>query len=77
MVLADAHLRAGDAEQACRVALDALRLGEPLKSARCATYLREFQANLALAANSAAVRELQEQAAASVLWQQAAKAARW
>jgi hypothetical protein len=75
MVLADAHLRAGDAEQACRVALDALRLGELLKSARCASYLREFQANLALAANSAAVREFQEQAITSALWQQAAKAA--
>lgn len=32
MVLADAHLRAGDPEEACRVALDALDLGEQLKS---------------------------------------------
>jgi ATP/maltotriose-dependent transcriptional regulator MalT len=28
MVLADAHLRAGDVEEACRVALDAMDLGE-------------------------------------------------
>ncbi|OEV22959.1 hypothetical protein AN219_26655, partial [Streptomyces nanshensis] len=39
MVLADAHLRAGDPEEACRVALDALDLGEQLKSARCVSYL--------------------------------------
>jgi hypothetical protein len=71
MVLADAHLRAGEAEQACRVALDALRLGEQLKSARCASYLREFQADLAPVGSPAAVLEFEEQAAASAMWRQA------
>jgi hypothetical protein len=71
MVLADAHLRAGEAEQACLHVLDALRLGEQLKSARCARYLREFRIALAAAADLAAVREFQEQAAVSALWRQA------
>lgn len=71
MVLADAHLRAGEAEQACVGALDALRLGEQLKSARCIRYLRDFDASLAPAAGSAAVREFQDQAAGSALWRQA------
>jgi hypothetical protein len=73
MVLADAHLRAGEVEQACLDALDALRLGEQVKSARCARYLRDFHASLAPAASSAAVREFQEQAALSVLWRQATR----
>jgi hypothetical protein len=46
MVLADAHLQAGDAEQACHVALGALQLGEQLLSARCARYLRDFHTTL-------------------------------
>jgi len=71
MVLADAHLHAGEVEQACRVALDALRLGQRLKSARCASYLREFQARLAPVGTFRAIREFEEQAAASALWQQA------
>ncbi len=71
MVLADAHLRAGQADEACRVALDALKLGEGLKSARCASYLREFQAHLAPAGNPAAVRDFAEQASGSALWRQA------
>jgi hypothetical protein len=75
MVLADAHLRAGDAEQACSIALNALLLGEQLRSARCASYLREFQADLPAAGSSAAIRDFQEQAAASALWRQAAEPA--
>lgn len=43
MVLADAHLRAGEPEEACRVALDTLDLGDQLKSARCVAYLAEFR----------------------------------
>jgi hypothetical protein len=74
MVLADAQLRAGETEQACLGALDALRLGEQLKSARCIRYLRDFHESLTPTARSAAVREFQEQAAASALWRQAAKA---
>ena len=46
MVLADAHLRAGDVEEACRVTLDALDLGEQVRSARCVAISREFRRGL-------------------------------
>lgn len=68
MVLADAHLRAGDTDEACRVTLDALDLGEQLHSARCVSYLREFRTALAPHAKTTAVRELHEQAAEHRLW---------
>ena len=51
--------------------LDALQIGQRLKSARCASYLREFRAGLQPAAGASAVRDFAEQAAASVLWRQA------
>lgn len=68
MVLADAHLRAGDSEEACRVALDALDLGEQLKSARCVSYLTEFRQRLDLVGDTAAIRDFREQAAEHRLW---------
>ncbi|MFE9920928.1 hypothetical protein ACFYQA_04935 [Streptomyces sp. NPDC005774] len=68
MVLADAHLRAGDVEEACRVALDALDLGEQLKSARCVSYLAEFRRNLNASGQSSAARDLAEQAGENRLW---------
>lgn len=68
MVLADAHLRAGDVEEACRVALDALDLGEQLKSARCVSYLAEFRQNLSRAGDSTTAREFREQAREHRLW---------
>ncbi|MET7385234.1 hypothetical protein ACFYPT_18080 [Streptomyces sp. NPDC005529] len=68
MVLADAHLRAGDVEEACRVALDALDLGEQLKSARCVSYLAEFRQNLAGAGDSAHVQAFTEQVTEHRLW---------
>ena len=68
MVLADAHLRAGDVDEACRVTLDALDLGEQLHSARCVSYLREFRTALAPHAKTTPVRELHEQAAEHRLW---------
>lgn len=68
MVLADAHLRAGDTEEACRVALDALDLGEQLKSARCVSYLAEFRRNLGAVGHSAAARDLAEEAREHRLW---------
>jgi hypothetical protein len=71
LVLADAHLRAGDADQACHIALDALQLGQQLQSARCVSYLRDFRADLQPAADTRAFRDFKEQAAASVLWRQA------
>src|SRR5258708_6718643 len=71
LVLADAHLRAGDADQACHIALDALQLGQQIKSARCISYLQEFRADLQPAAGTSAFRDFEEQAAASVLCRQA------
>ncbi|MEU6174992.1 hypothetical protein ABZ832_24175 [Streptantibioticus parmotrematis] len=68
MVLADAHLHADDPEEACRVALDALDLGEQLKSARCVAYLAEFRRHLGKFQTSPAVREFQEQAREHRLW---------
>ncbi|MGW1504728.1 hypothetical protein ACWCQW_40700 [Streptomyces mirabilis] len=68
MVLADAHLRAGDIEEACRVALDALDLGEQLKSARCVSYLAEFRQGLAAAGDSADVQAFTEQVTEHRLW---------
>ena len=71
MVLADAHLRAGDAEQACHVALEALQVGQQLKSARCFSYMREFRTHMQPAADTRVFREFDEQAAGSALWRQA------
>jgi transcriptional regulator with XRE-family HTH domain len=68
MVLADAHLQAGHVDEACRVALDALDLGEQLRSARCVSYLRDFRTALAPYAKTPIVRELHEQAAEHRLW---------
>ncbi|KPI18697.1 hypothetical protein OK074_7891 [Actinobacteria bacterium OK074] len=72
MVLADAHLRAGEPDEACRVALDALDLGEQLKSARCVAYLAEFRQHLARFDGTAAVRDFHEQATEHRLWTAAA-----
>lgn len=67
-VLADAHLHAGAPEEACRVALDALDLGEQLRSTRCVAYLGEFREHLGRFGEVAAVREFQEQAREYRLW---------
>jgi hypothetical protein len=67
LVLADAHLAAGDAEQACNVALRALTYGEQIRSARCVSYLREFNKHLPGDAQRPVV-EFREQAANSRLW---------
>jgi hypothetical protein len=58
-------------KQACHVALGALRLADQLLSARCARYLRDFHTSLIPAADSTAVRQFTEQAAASALWRHA------
>ncbi|WP_211265592.1 hypothetical protein [Actinacidiphila oryziradicis] len=68
MVLADAHLRADGPTEACRVALDALDLGEQLKSARCVAYLAEFRQHLAHFRDADPVRDFCEQAAEHRLW---------
>jgi hypothetical protein len=43
MVLADAHLDRGNVEEGCRVAAQALAVGETLESARCRSYVDEFK----------------------------------
>ncbi|MCE7081062.1 regulator [Streptomyces sp. ST2-7A] len=68
MVLADAHLGAGDPEEACRVALDALDLGEQLRFNRCVGYLAEFRRHVEATGHTASVRELEEQAGEHRLW---------
>src|ERR1019366_411471 len=68
MVLADAHLDAGELEQACSVALTALTAGKQIRSARCVNYLREFRQRLATAGNNRSAAEFRERAASSRLW---------
>jgi len=67
IVLADAHLKAGDIEQACNVTLHALVAGEQIRSARCVSYLREFMGHLPVT-DSQPLTNFQEQAAESRLW---------
>lgn len=68
MVLADAHADQDEPEQACQAALSALRIGEPLTSARCDQYLREFRHRLDRFDGNPAVREFTEQAAGYAMW---------
>jgi hypothetical protein len=73
MVLADAHLAAGDLEQACATALRALTEGELIRSARCVNYLRGFRQHLARAADATAVTDFSERARESRLWRIASR----
>jgi len=73
MVLADSYLGAGDVDQACGVALGALKLGEQLRSARCVSYLREFGERLGQLGKVAGTSDFHEQAAASRLWRIASR----
>ena len=72
LVLADAHLAAGNAEQACDVTLRALAGGEQIRSARCVSYLREFGKHLPADAGGA-VAAFREQAAGWRLWRIASR----
>ncbi len=74
MVLADAHLGAGELEQACTVTLDALKVGEQLRSARCVNYLREFTARLETLGKAVGVADFREQASEYRLWRIASQA---
>jgi hypothetical protein len=67
LVLADAHLAAGDIDQACNVTLHALTAGDQVRSARCVSYLQEFMSHLPSAA-SRGLADFREQAAESRLW---------
>ena len=73
MVLADAHLAAGELEQACATALRALTEGELIRSARCVNYLRDFRQHLARAADATAVTDFRERARESRLWRIASR----
>ncbi|HEY2265854.1 MAG TPA: hypothetical protein VGI96_24740 [Streptosporangiaceae bacterium] len=76
MVLADAHLAAGEPEQACSTALLALTAGEQIRSRRCVNYLREFRDHLTHIGDTAAVRDFHEQARGSRLWGIASRSGR-
>jgi hypothetical protein len=71
LVLADAHLAAGDLEEACKTSLHALHSGEQIRSARCVGYLREFMNHLP-ASDSRTLADFREQARESRLWRIAA-----
>lgn len=68
MVLADAYMDQGELEHACTTALQALRIGEKLKSARCPAYLDEFRTRLQRVGDSSVTREFMQQAAQIKLW---------
>ncbi|WP_163513307.1 XRE family transcriptional regulator [Fodinicola acaciae] len=70
MVLADAHLAAGDREQAQAIALKGIEVGEYLKSARTTTYLREFRARLE-ASSSTVDTDFVDALSGSNLWRRA------
>ena len=71
MVQAESHLGGKELAQGCAIALDALRLGEGLQSARCVQYVREFRARLAPdMQRTAEFREFEEQARGYRLWQE-------
>src|SRR6266700_2577471 len=76
MVLADAHLAAGELEQSCGVALKALTAGEQIRSARCVNYLREFRQRLAVTGSSRPAAEFDEQATSSRLWRIASRSSK-
>jgi hypothetical protein len=71
MVLADAIADQDDPDHACHAALDALRLGESLTSARCVSYIREFRSRLDRFGGHPAVGDFREQATSYALWAKA------
>jgi tetratricopeptide (TPR) repeat protein len=68
MVLAEGYLAHGELEQACATARQALDIGQRLKSARCAEYLRHFRHGVQPFAETAVVRELAERGTEHPLW---------
>jgi hypothetical protein len=75
IVLADAHLAAGDVEQACVTVLKALAAGEQIRSARCVGYLREFSKHLVRAGDTTSVVGFNAAASESRLWRIATRSA--
>jgi hypothetical protein len=72
LVLADAQLAAGNAEEACDITLKAISSGDQIRSARCVSYLREFARNLPANANGP-VAEFRDRAGSSRLWRIASR----
>ncbi|ANY08029.1 regulator [Pseudonocardia sp. HH130630-07] len=68
MVLADAHLDDGDIEEGCRIAEQAITVGESLDSVRCHTYVSEFRERLAPHRTSSVAREFAGRIRTSRLW---------
>ncbi|QRP50619.1 hypothetical protein I6J71_05420 [Amycolatopsis sp. FDAARGOS 1241] len=68
MVLADSYLDRGDVGQACEVALNAIEIGESLKSARCGAYVEEFRTRLTKIGRSAESSEFLERVSTARLW---------
>ena len=68
MVLADSYLDQGEVEEACGVALRAIRIGEQLKSARCHSYVEEFRVRLSKVGDSRSVRAFTESVQGTRLW---------
>ena len=68
MVLADSYLDQGEVGKVCEVALDALRIGEQLKSARCGAYVGEFRDRLKKIGKTREVTDFLEQASSTELW---------
>jgi hypothetical protein len=73
MVLADAHLAAGDLEQGCATAMRALAAGELIRSGRCVNYLREFRQHLVRAGDATVVTDFNERARESRMWRIASR----
>lgn len=68
MVLADSYLDQGEAGKACEVALNALRIGEQLRSARCGAYVDEFRSRLKKVGRTREITDFLEQASNTKLW---------
>lgn len=68
MVLADSYFDQGEVEQACEVALRAIRIGEQLKSARCRSYVEEFRVRLSKVGDCQAITMFNENAEGARLW---------
>jgi hypothetical protein len=68
-VRAEIHITQGELDEGLAVTLEALRLGEGLKSARCGQYIQELQTRLTDGmTNTAAYRQFAEEAAGYRLW---------
>ena len=68
MVLADAHLDHGDLDEGCRIAAQAIDVGDGLDSVRCRSYVHEFRQRLTRYGTSPEVRDFADRMSATKLW---------